>query len=90
MGYQERVEIVEPILKSAYSITVFGNQKDADSFGSRPPGCNLSIWIGGANISISMRPEDARNLASHLALAAIAAERGDAEIIDFRLAEERN
>lgn len=87
MSYQERVEIVEPILKSSYDITVFGSPKGRARDDWRPQSCTLSIWVGGASFSISMRPEDARNLAAHLALAAIAAERGDAEIIDFTLSQ---
>ncbi|MBU0752393.1 MAG: hypothetical protein KJ787_14055 [Gammaproteobacteria bacterium] len=79
MSYQKSINATAPISKATYSISIFGDAADNDY----PPRCNVNVWNSCGCTSINLRPEDARQLAAHLALAAIAAERGDAEIIDF-------
>jgi hypothetical protein len=83
--YQESVNARNPNNESAkYDITVFGTpcgHRARDNEAS----CCLQIWLDGAIFSITIRLEDARALAQHLALAAAVAEAGEPQLIDFAL-----
>lgn len=81
MGYQESIRSISPISKADYSISIFGDARDSDY----PPRCHVSIWNSSGCTSIDLRPEDARQLAVHLALAAIAAEGGRADPLGYMI-----
>jgi hypothetical protein len=84
MPYRRTFQVRSPFSDLPIGITVVGTPASAVSPQRRP-----DVWthfaIGDVTLDLGMSPADARALASNLAIAAIVAERGDAELIPFSL-----
>lgn len=84
MEYNKCIVCTEPISGTRFDLCVLASApREEDGF-TYPPAINVQINSVIA-VHLRMTPADAMTLASHLALAAINAERGEAEIIEFTL-----
>jgi hypothetical protein len=87
MAYHKHFWVTEPISGGKYDISVMSDAERVRDGVDFPADVYITVG-GGVSVSLRMTPADAKALASHLALAAITAERGDPEIIDFTLDRE--
>lgn len=87
MTYQKSITATDTIRQADYRITIYGKeQHTTDSGHDIQAHVTLELDSGAINHYIRLTPDQARALAANIALASIAAETPEPELIDFDLA----